>query len=78
MRNLMFPPWRWRQQGAPKRWHLPQHYTVPQPRENQDSNGIPVHGELGRMLKEEAVAYFKIISQHLPSRTEESHDKKLT
>jgi len=29
-KTLLSSPWIWRQQGSPKRWYLPQHYTAPQ------------------------------------------------
>jgi hypothetical protein len=36
-----------------------------------------VNGELDRKWKEAAVAYFKVLSQHLRGETEEDHDHNL-
>jgi hypothetical protein len=39
--------------------------------------GISVNAELRRMWKEGVMVYFKVLSQHLPSETEEIHKKSV-
>jgi hypothetical protein len=42
-----------------------------------ESNGRIFNDELERMLKEVAVAFFKVLSQYLSGETEENHEKPI-